>query len=228
MAMIFGGKLSAVRGSFAHMLNLGGDRRNAAFMLDGEFSCYRAEFNAAAATVVADVVEVGDVDDAVVIDVVNERDIYVGDGAIVGKDVVVPIAAIVSTAHIAEAIVDAAVETDVVAPIAAMPAIFGTFIVPIRRRPEGSDIGGHDPGSRNPVIAGRGIAPGAWRPDVIFTRAFRLGVVGERRRRVCRFDGRTGIVDVGGSIRGVDILLRIILLGRIRLGVLWGILYGWL
>ncbi len=177
------------------MLHLGGDRRNAAFMQHSQLSRDGAQIHAAPAAVVTDAVEIGDVDDRVAVNVVDDRNVYVRDGPIVGEDIAVPIAAFKSAAHIAEAVVDAAIETDMLPPVTAMPTVVLAGEVPIRRSPERADVGSHDPDTGHPVVTRVGIAPGTGRPDVVFTGALWLRVFRKRRRGFCRFDGWFGIVN---------------------------------
>lgn len=87
-------------------------------MQHSDFGRSRSGSQTAVASVVAHA-DVGDVN-VVVIHVVDRRNVHSCDGAIVGKISVVPISAVIPTARIAVAVVDAAVETDVRSPISPM------------------------------------------------------------------------------------------------------------
>jgi AmiR/NasT family two-component response regulator len=67
--------------------------------------------------------------------------------------VVIPIAALVAEADIAEAIVDAAVVADVSAPIAPVELVTVVSPAPVAWRPQSTLIRSFNPGAGHPVIA---------------------------------------------------------------------------
>src|SRR5437764_948038 len=95
-----------------------------AFMLPAHLVAARPRHDSASATVVADAVYGHIIDDGSVIDV-DVGDGYVVYAAVVEKFAPMPVTAAVAHAEVAESIVNAAVEADVRAPIARVPA--GSF-----------------------------------------------------------------------------------------------------
>jgi hypothetical protein len=89
----------------------------------------------------------------VAINVVNHRGIHIRYRAVVFHPAVIPISAIVSTAGISIAVIDAAVIADVRTPVPAMPIIGVAIVTPPRRRPQRAHIRSYDPRTGNPVIA---------------------------------------------------------------------------
>src|SRR5260370_28954489 len=105
----------------------------------------------AIAAVVADAGFVA-IDDGGVVDVVDFSDVHVGHGTVVIKAVVIPSAALIPVAEIAESITDAAVPPNVRAPIPFMEEKGTALPAPVGGRPDQADFAGFDPGPRNPVI----------------------------------------------------------------------------
>ena len=108
-------------------------------------------------------------------DVGHVRD--VGDRAIVEEAAVAPLAAVVAATGVAEAIVDAAVEADAVAPVAGVEAVDAVGISPIARRPQQADARRPNSDARHPIVAEVVIVvPIARRPKVAGFRDRRLHV----------------------------------------------------
>jgi hypothetical protein len=137
----------------------------------------RAHVNAASAPVVGDARVVVH-DDGAVVDVGDAGDIDAVDGVVVVEVVALPIAAIVAIAGVAEAIVDAAIETDVQAPVAAMKAPAIVIPTPIAGSPESTVVGWSAPGAGNPIVAGRTPVPVTGGPDIVWRRGLGLLVFG--------------------------------------------------
>ena len=157
----------------------------------------------------------------VVVDVVNSRAIYIRYHAVIVQRSVIPVGAVVATAGISEAIVDAAVVANVRTPVAGMPAVVAVIVTPPGRRPEGAHPGGQHPCAGNPVITAARIAPIAGRPDVIVARDGRLVIIRQGRRGLRGF-GR--LIVRGRSCLGVIILVVILRVGRgYRLGLIGGL-----
>jgi hypothetical protein len=110
--------------------------------------------------------------------------IHIVNSAVIGEAAIVPVASVIAAAYIPKTIIDAAVESDVGAPVAAVPAIAGFIEVPIGRGPERAHIWRNNPYAGNPVIACRGVAPIARCPFIVVAGAGRLAVFGKRGRRV--------------------------------------------
>jgi hypothetical protein len=123
-------------------------------------------------------------DDRAAIDVVHHRDVDVVDRAVVVEAASAPIAAIVAVAGVAEAIVDAAIVADVLAPVAGIIPVGVIPVAPVAGSPECALVGSLDPGAGHPVIAVRGPGPVAGSPDIVVAGSRRLVVVGQGRRRL--------------------------------------------
>ena len=140
--------------------------------------------HAAGAAVVADprivndrhvlLVDVGDVGRAEII-----------DALVVGEPAIVPAAALVAGAAIAEAVIDAAVEADMRPPVADIEDVVAADPAPVWRRPQHAHAGRLHPGAGHPVIAGgiRVPRPVAGGPDIPLRRDRRLHVDRQHRRR---------------------------------------------
>jgi hypothetical protein len=190
-----------------------------------DFGGLRTDVDASAASVISDagvvvddygaVVDVGDVDaDAV-------------DGAVVIEGVSVPVAAVIAVAGIAEAVVDASVEADVWAPVAAAPSPAIVIPAPVAGGPEGSVVGRGAPCSGDPVIAGGGPVPVTRGPEVVGGGGYGLVVDREwGRGLVGVFDGR-GFAVLFELVVGLGVLVGLVLIGwRGRRGCVL-VLRGW-
>jgi hypothetical protein len=101
-----------------------------------QFRGTRTNVDTARATVIANPSVVGVVvNHCVVVDVVHLVHIHTIDASVVIEMTLVPITSLVSKAHIAEAIIDAAVVADVRSPIAAIETVMTVGIAPIAGRP---------------------------------------------------------------------------------------------
>jgi hypothetical protein len=135
---------------------------------------------AAVATVVTDPRIVVD-DNRLVVDVRYVGDVNVGHATVVIEPVALPIPAEKSGAGVTKAIINAAVETDVWSPIAAIPNVEAVIPAPVARSPKHSD-GSKHPRARNPVVAVVVIPrPVARRPDVALSWTQGLNINGQRR-----------------------------------------------
>jgi bacterial/archaeal transporter family protein len=165
------------------VLRLLGGGLHVFFIAEGSFRG-RGSRSGSGATVVTDAVHGGVVDDdRFVVSVVDDRGVDIGNGAVVSKYAVLPTAAFEAHAAVTETVVDAAVEADVLSPIAAVPAVKATFKTPVAGRPEKSWRGRGHPSSRNPVIVVVAVSPVAGRPDVASFRTNGLHVNRQGRRR---------------------------------------------
>jgi hypothetical protein len=86
--------------------------------------------------------------------------------AVVTEVATMPVAALVAPSGIAVSIVDAAVKSNISAPVATIESVPPAAVAPIPRGPKSSLVRGCCPSSRNPVIAGPGIAPVSRSPKI--------------------------------------------------------------
>ncbi len=194
------------------VLNLSGNRRGPGLAQYGKFRREGANVDATGSAVVADA-GIADVRHIAFINVVNHGHIHVCNGAVVIEAATVPVAAIVTAACVAEPVIDAAIKTDVLAPVTSVPPIAAAVEVPVRRRPEGINIRSHDPGTGNPVISCGTVAPVAGRPEVVVARARRLAVFRKRWWRLARVHLLAAVI---GLIRVA--VVRVILVVRLLRG----------
>ena len=124
----------------------------------------------ALAAVEADVVHVDDGvfrhDGAVLVDIGDVHAAKVRHGAVIGEDSAAPLAAEEADAAVAEAVVNATVESDVRAPVAAVPAVHSACKTPVARGPQKTGDGRLRPHARNPEIACIAVGPVAGSPEI--------------------------------------------------------------
>jgi hypothetical protein len=84
---------------------------------------------------------------------VHRAGVHVVARAVVVEVAAAPITALVAVSYIAEAIVDAAIVANVMAPVAAIKVIAVIPVAPVAWRPECALVGSLDPHARYPVIA---------------------------------------------------------------------------
>ena len=185
-------ELLTVLRRFPLILELGCHGRSARAAEGCNLSGTGPHVEATSAAVIGDAAVISDYDRAVV-DVGDVDHVNAVDGAVVVEVVAVPIAAIVAVAGVAEAIVDAAVEANMQAPVAAVEAPAVVVPPPISRRPESSVVRRSAPRSGDPVITGRSPAPVTGSPEIVGCRRLRLIVFGQRRRRLIGIVDRLGL-----------------------------------
>jgi len=139
--------------------------------------------DATLSTVVADARDIHIVHHRTGVDVAHVCDVYVVDRTIVVELPVLPVAAVVASAGIPVAVIDAAVVADLRPPVAGMPVEGANAPSPIARRPQVAVLRRQHPGSGNPVIAIGAVSPITRRPDVTLRWARRLRVNRQWRRR---------------------------------------------
>jgi hypothetical protein len=182
-AMVYGCEQRVISTGRVHVLRLRGGRRNVLLACHGLFLRGRSRGSPARAAVEADISYSRVVDDGFVVDVGDVHATEIVHGRVVSEDAVAPVAALVAGAHIAETVIDAAVESDMRPPIATVEDVHALTPAPIARGPEQTDGRRLHPGSRHPVIALGTISPKAGRPDVAGVGNFRLIVERQLRRR---------------------------------------------
>ena len=154
-------------------------------MARGLFRSVRTCVHSTPAAVIADVVVGGVVDHGFVVDVVNIRDVDVVHRAVVVEGSVVPISALIADAAITEAVVDAAVEADLRAPVAIIPGVGVATPAPITRSPEQARFRSHHPRTRHPEVAFLAVGPVTGRPYIALSGGHRLFI----HRKCRRSDG---------------------------------------
>src|SRR5260370_28346720 len=136
---------------FLKVLVLRGTRGDVAFARKGFFFPRGPLADTAIAAVVADAGFVA-IDDSSVVNVVDFSDVHVGHGTVVIKAVVIPSAAFIPVAEIAESITDAAAPPNGRAPIPFMEEKGTALPAPVGGRQEAAEFGSFDPGPSNPQI----------------------------------------------------------------------------
>src|SRR5215469_12293365 len=154
-------------------------------------SCDRAASTAVVAHAVVNVVvdHRGVVHHGLVVRVMHDRRVDVRDRLVIRERVAYPAAAGVAGTVVAVAIIHAAVEADVRAPVAGMERIDAADESPVTRGPQQANTRRSDPGARHPEVSGRCVAPVTGSPDIALHRAGGLLVFRERRRRLARLRG---------------------------------------
>src|SRR6202158_3458003 len=172
---------------------------NVMFALGGSFRGSRPGVDSAFATVEADMVVGGVVDHGFVdVGVVDDGGVHVGDGGVVVKLPAAPFAAVEAYAAVAEAVVNAAVEAYVRAPISPVPEVDATAPAPIARGPEKARLRREHPGARNPEVTIVAIGPVPRRPKIALPWTDGLGVNGQSRRANVNRDSHRNLGGCGG------------------------------
>jgi hypothetical protein len=211
---------------FALVLELGRHGRSSGPAHGFDFRGPRSVDDAAPAPVVRDAGVVVD-DDGAVVDV-GDAGADPIDGAVVVEGVAIPIAAVIADAGVAKAVIDAAIETDVTAPVAAMKAPAIAVPAPVAGGPESTVVGRGAPCAGNPVVARGRPTPVAGGPNVVGLGGFRLIVDGQGRRRLVGiFDG-SGFAFLVELLGGLRVLQSLVLIRRGWSGLLRRILLGWI
>lgn len=157
--------------------------------------------------------------------------------------IVVPVATLIAEADIAEAIVDATVVADVLAPITVVPAIPTAVPAPPSGRPKSPNVRRRNPCSGDIVVTGGCVIPIARSPHIVGAGRYRLFIVFRQRWWwfCCRRDVgiEQGVVfvvfcGVGSLLIGVRLavaillwlLLRVVVDGLLRLLLLVVALIG--
>src|SRR6202158_993556 len=173
--VIFRRPLPPVRVRRVLVLDLLVPRFDVTVVLRNPFAFAFARLNSVRPAVEAYTVEVVHHHRAVVC-VVNHGHVDVAHRAIVDELSSAPFSAPETYARVAEAIINAAIETDVRSPVAAVPHVHAFVEAPIPGRPEEAGLRSHHPRSWHPVIALVAVSPIPRRPDITRGRANRLDV----------------------------------------------------
>src|SRR5208283_2903688 len=149
-----------------HMLGLHRRCRRVVLVHRSLFCSGRSSGNSTLASVIADMVHRGFVDDGLFVNIGDVRDIHVTHRAVVEEGSVVPISTAIADTTVAEAVVNATVEADSLSPVAFIPGEGVAAPAPITGSPEQASHGRLDPGTRHPEIAIIAISPVAGRPQI--------------------------------------------------------------
>jgi len=95
-----------------------------------------------------------------------------------------PVAALVAVADVAKTVVDAAIEADILTPVAAVEAVVIMPEAPVTGRPQSALVGSLDPRAGYPVVVSLIPGPVAGRPEIAVAGSLRLIVVRQWRRRL--------------------------------------------
>ena len=217
-------ELLAILCGLALVLILRGHGRDTGAAVGCDLGGLGANVDAAATTIVGDAVDGGVVDDdRAVVDVGDACDVDVVDRTVVVEVAALPVASVIAVAGVAEAVVHAAIEADVLAPEAAVKQIAAAEEAPVTGGPESAVEGRRAPGSGDPVVADRSVSPVAGSPEIVGGGGFGLLIDGQwRRRLVGLFESLLAgihlrLVVVGGGVV-VVVLVVILIRGLSGLG----------
>jgi hypothetical protein len=128
--------------------------------------------NAAIAAVIADAGRIVIVvDDRCVVGVVNDGHIDVVHAAVVRETATFPPPPKIANSDVTEAIIHAAIKSDVGPPITGMPVVAAVAPTPVTGCPKNAYARGQDPSAGNPIIVVVAISPITGSPDIAFARA---------------------------------------------------------
>ena len=169
----------------------------------------------------------------VVVEVMNSAKVDPVHSPVVIKVGTIPITAEIPQPEISIAVVDAAVEAYVLAPVAMVKAVTPVIEAPISRSPERAHIRRFHPRPRHPVVTVRSPGPIARCPEVVGIRGRRLLIVWKRRRWLAGlFVRQIALVDIQGLLirqvtRGLIVGVGITALnGRSLLLIIFCLLLG--
>ena len=201
------GKLLAVLCCRLLVLHLRGHRRNALLTQCGPFRRQWLASDASRA-VVAGTVHRGIVDAAVIH--VNVGDVHTVDRTVIVEAISAPVAALIAHPAVAEAIVDAAVVADILAPETVVEAIHACGESPISRRPQEAHLRWHRPYAGHPEVALRSVAPISGRPQIAIAGDRRLRIFRQRWRRLLCL--KHGLAVAGILVVAVGLVIGVVLI----------------
>jgi len=149
------------------MVNLNRQRGLMASLLNSTFLPSRTRLNAAVTTVVADTVD-GIVihDNSLVVNIPDVGYVYVGHATVVVEVASTPLATVKTVAGVAEAVINAAIESDMRSPVSHVKDVELFVPFPPSGSPEHAH-GSEHPGTRHPIVALVIVpSPIAWRPQI--------------------------------------------------------------
>src|ERR1700683_2099465 len=169
--MIHGRELVAIGASGALLTRLPRGCSDVLVAILSHFSSRWTCGKSAAAPVVAHAIHIAIVHLRFVVHVVNVVHVDVVHRAVVEEMTAVPVATSVTEPAITEAVVNAAVKTDMWSPETGVPEISSAAPAPITGSPQKSDTWRKDPSARHPVVTVNAVSPVAGRKDVAVTGA---------------------------------------------------------
>jgi hypothetical protein len=111
-----------------------------------------------------------------VVNVTNDRGIYVGYAGVIEIVAAAPVSAVKAGAGITKTVVNAAVEADGGSPVTSVPNVEAVVEIPVAGSPEQSDSWRPDPHSWDPKVTVIAISPVTGHPNVTASGTNRLGV----------------------------------------------------
>ena len=137
----------------------------------------------------------------------NIGDVHVVDGFVVVEAASVPVPALVAHAHVAKAVINAAVVSDMPSPVSVAITVAAIHVAPVAGSPQITDLRRTRPRARHPEIARGSIAPVPGRPKIALLRAFRLRILRQRWRRFRRLQYWLSIARI--LVVGIVVVVRI-------------------
>jgi hypothetical protein len=149
----------------------------------------------------------------VVVDVLRPRAVHIIEGAVVVEMAAAPVAALVTVADVAKAVIDTAIVADVLAPVAGVKPVGIIPVAPVAWGPESAFVRSLHPRAGHPGIAVSTPGPVSGRPDIAVAGNRRLIVVGQGRWRL-----GSGVFRLLSVTRIIRTLVRCLGRGAVRLG----------
>src|SRR5450755_4002329 len=181
ITVIHGSAQFRVGTSFLSTRILCSDWRYVAFATGSFFLRSCASFHAALAAVVADAGVT--LHHSGVVGIVNHGGVHAIHRSVVSEAAIIPASALIPATTVSVAIIDAAVKTDILAPVAFMERIGIAAPAPIAGRPKEANLWRLYPVATHPVIAVVAISPITGGPEIAVGGTNRLLVDGHRRWR---------------------------------------------
>ena len=154
------------------------------FTCDHYFLARRSRVEPAPTAVVAHVIHAHIiVDHGLVVGVVNDGGVHIVDRGVVGEPIMFPASTFIAMPDVAAAVVHAAVESNMLAPVTDVEQKYAFVPAPVTRRPEHTDLRRIQPRAGHPEVAFPAVPPIARSPQIAGLRARRLVVDRQRRRR---------------------------------------------
>ena len=148
-----------------------------------KFTGGRASAESPRTAIVTDAIYREIVHHGTVVNVGDVRHVDIGHRPIIEEGPTPPFPARKAHATVTEAIIDAAVEANMGAPVSCMPEKCGSTPTPVTGSPQKARGWRHHPGARNPVVAVcRIVSPITRSPHVARARTNRLRINGQWRR----------------------------------------------
>src|SRR5580700_2794667 len=177
--------LAAILSGLIPVLYLCRRRRSVLRVRISFFLCCRSPVHAARPVKAGASRRVVVIDHRLGVNVVNHRDIHVIHRAIIEEVTAFPASPFIPIADISKTVINSTVETDLGAPVTAIPRVHSVVPAPITRRPQEAGSRCLYPSARHPIIIAIIVAPSpiARRPYISIIWTYRLYVNRQRGRR---------------------------------------------